>query len=145
MRHWRKTAAALAISVSLIAATPAEARSVFAGLAVGDGRFYIRLAQCETGSNFQHDTRSYTSGFGIAKGVWMRYSHSTDARRYTPRQQAIVVDRIAFLGFDDGRRYWPPVGPWGWGAIRTQNCMQLQQFICKSRRANIARWQRHCK
>lgn len=145
MRRFAKMFGATVLATTLLCAAPAEARSAFAGLAVGDARFYIRLAQCETGSNFQHQTRSYTSGFGIAKGVWQRYSHSSDARRYTPRQQAIVVDRIAFLGFDDGRRYWPPVGPWGWGAITTQNCMNLQQFICKSRRAEVARWQRHCK
>jgi hypothetical protein len=144
MRRFARFTIAATLAGTLVFAAPAEARSAFAGLAVGDARFYIRLAQCETGSNFQHETRSYTSGFGIAKGVWMRYSHSSTAKNATPREQAIVVDRIAFLGFDDGRRFWHPVGPWGWGAIKKQNCMQLQSFICRSKRAEVARWKRHC-
>lgn len=121
----------------------ATAKSTFDDLVLAE-HFYYRLAQCETGSNWKHSTRSYTSAFGIARGVWQRYSHSSDASRYTPREQAIVVDRIAFTGFDDGRRFWPPVGPWGWGAIRTQNCMKLQTFICKSRKPIVARWKRGC-
>jgi len=121
----------------------ATAKSTFDDLVLAE-HFYYRLAQCETGSAWNHSTRSYISAFGIARGVWERYSHSTNASRYTPRQQAIVVDRIAFTGFDDGRRFWPPVGPWGWGAIRTQNCMNLQTFICKSRKPIVARWKRGC-
>jgi hypothetical protein len=123
---------------------PAEARSAFAGLAVGDARFYIRLAQCETGSDWKHETKSYTSAFGIARGVWMKYSHSTNGSRYTPREQAIVVDRIAFLGFHDGRKFHHPVGPWGWGAIKTQNCMNLQSFICRSKNPIVKKWGRNC-
>lgn len=134
-----------ALIAPLLHAPPVEARSAFAGLAVGDARFYIRLAQCETGSNFKHETRSYTSGFGIARGVWLKYSHSTNASRYTPRQQAMVVDRIAFLGFHDGRRFHHPVGPWGWGAIKKQNCMGLQSFICKSKNPTVNKWRRNCE
>lgn len=122
----------------------ANAKSSFDGLVLAE-HFYYRLAQCETGQNWSHSTRSYTSGFGIARGVWLRYSHSSDAARYTPRQQAEVVDRIAFTGFDDGRRFWPPVGPWGWGAVRTQNCMNLQSFICKSKKPIVHKYQKRCK
>jgi len=138
----------LAIAAAMILATPATQTNagMFTGLAVGDARFYHRLAKCETGSNYAHNTRSYTSGFGIAKGVWQRYSNSSSADRYTPRQQAIVVDRIAFLGFTNGEgKFMPPVGPWGFGSIRTQNCMHLQKFICKNKRPTIQRWQHRCK
>jgi len=122
----------------------ANAQSSFDGLVLAE-HFYYRLAQCETGSNWKHSTKSYTSAFGIARGVWLRYSHSTDAARYTPREQAIVVDRIAFHGFDDGRNFYPPVGPWGWGAVRTQNCMNLQHYICKSKKPIVKRYQGRCK
>lgn len=138
---------ALAVSLALLPLAhpaPVEARSAFAGLAVGDARFYIRLAQCETGSNWKHETKSYTSAFGIARGVWMKYSHATNGSRYSPREQAIVVDRIAFLGFHDGRKFHHPVGPWGWGAIKKQNCMDLQSFICKSKNPIVKKWGRNC-
>ena len=133
-------AAVLVAFIPLIPPAQVEARSAFAGLAVGDARFYIRLAQCETGSKWRHETKSYVSGFGIARGVWIKYSHNTNARRYTPRQQAEVVDRIAFLGFDDGRRFHHPVGPWGFGAIKIQNCMNLQSFLCKSKNPIVRKW-----
>lgn len=121
----------------------ANAKSSFDDLVLAE-HFYYRLAQCETGQTWNHETLSYTSGFGIARGVWQRYSHATQASRYTPRQQAQVVDRIVFTGFHDGRRFWPPVGPWGFGAIRTQNCMNLQKYICKSRKPIVQRWKRNC-
>lgn len=124
--------------------TQTNAQSSFDGLVLAE-HFYYRLAQCETGQNWNHSTRSYTSGFGIARGVWQRYSHSSSANRYTPRQQAIVVDRIAFHGFNDGRKWHRPVGPWGWGAVRTQNCMNLQHYICKSKKPIVKRYQRRCK
>lgn len=134
---------ALTLFATFVFPTQANAKSTFDDLVLAE-HFYYRLAQCETGSKWNHETRSYTSAFGIAKGVWLRYSHSTSATRYTPRQQAEVVDRIAFTGFDDGRRFWHPVGPWGWGAIRTQNCMNLQSFICKSRKPIVQKWKRNC-
>jgi hypothetical protein len=122
----------------------ANAQSSFDGLVLAE-HFYYRLAQCETGQNWNHSTLSYTSGFGIARGVFQKYSHASDASRYTPRQQAIVVDRIAFHGFNDGRKWHPPVGPWGWGAVRTQNCMNLQHYICKSKKPIVKRYQGRCK
>lgn len=132
-------------AVTLATAVPTQttAKSVFDDLVLAE-HFYYRLAQCETGSAWNHSTPSYTSGFGIARGVWQKYSHSSSADRYTPRQQAVVVDRIAFTGFHDGRTFHHPVGPWGWGAVRTQNCMNLQSYICKSRKQIVQRWKRNC-
>lgn len=108
-------------------------------------RFYLRIARCETNSQWQLNGRNYTSGYGIAKGTWMRYSNSDNATRYTPLQQARVVDRIAFLGFtsDTGQYTWP-VGPYGWSVIKYQNCMGLQSFICKSNHPKVERWKRFC-
>lgn len=135
----------LAITLAATFAFPmqANAKSSFDDLVLAE-HFYYRLAQCETGQAWKHETLNYTSAFGIARGVWERYSHSTRASRRTPRQQAIVVDRIAFTGFHDGDTYYPPVGPWGWGAVKTQNCMNLQKYICKSRKPIVQRWKRNC-
>ena len=145
-RKMKRLIAFTAAALLLAPAAKAEGTSAFTHLAVGDARFYLRLAKCETGSNYSHSTLNYTSGFGVARGVWQRYSNSSDAARYTPRQQAIIVDRIAFNGFtqDDGT-FIEPVGPWGFATIRIQNCLNLQQFICNNKRAKIARWNRHCK
>lgn len=139
-----KTIIAITLFATFAFPMQANAQSSFDGLVLAE-HFYYRLAQCETGSAWNHETRSYTSAFGIARGVWMRYSHATNASRYTPRQQAMIVDRIAFTGFHDGKKFWHPVGPWGWGAIRTQNCMNLQSFICKSRKPIVQKWKRNCQ
>jgi len=108
-------------------------------------RFYKRLAQCETDSRWHTSTRNYTSGYGIALGSWRRYSNSSNADRYTPIQQARIVDRIAWLGFtnDSGEYVWPS-GPYGWAVIKYQNCMNLQQFICRSKHPKVQRWKRYC-
>lgn len=127
-----------AASLSLVIPTEVEAKSLFADRVLAP-HFYHRLAKCETGSDWKHETKSYTSGFGIARGVWQAYSNSSRASRYTAEQQALIVDRIAFLGFE-GK---PPVGPWGWGVVRS-NCMNLQKFICKSKRVEVARFKRGC-
>jgi hypothetical protein len=108
-------------------------------------RFYKRLAKCETDSRWYKSTRRYTSGYGIARGTWMRYSNSTTADRYTPVQQARIVDRIAFLGWTNpkGEYVWP-VGPYGFAVIKQQNCMGLQQFICRAKHPKVQRWKRYC-
>ena len=138
-----KIVAAFALCATIAFPAPASAKSSFDDLVLSE-HFYYRLAQCETGQDWKHETKNYTSAFGIARGVWQRYSTSSSASRYTPRQQALIVDRIAFTGFHDGRRFWHPVGPWGWGAVKTQNCMNLQKFICKSNKPIVQRWKRNC-
>lgn len=107
--------------------------------------FYRRLAQCETASNVNHSTKSYTSMFGIARGTWQRWSNRSSAKGLTALQQARVVDNIAWEGHWQGKKYIHPVGPWGWGAIRTQNCMGLKDMICKSRHPKVQRWKYRCK
>jgi len=108
-------------------------------------RFYKRLAQCETDSRWHTSTRNYTSGYGIALGTWRRYSNSSNADRYTPIQQARIVDRIAWLGFtNDSGEFVHPVGPYGWAVIKYQNCMGLQGFICRSPHPKVQRTRRYC-
>lgn len=133
------------IAMISLTAPPTASTDPFAGR-VMPPRFYHRLAQCETGKQWidGHTRKQYTSGFGIARGVWMRYSNSSGADRYTPAQQAVIVDRIAFLGFTDGTgKFYHPVGVWGWGVVKS-NCMNLQRFICKSKKQVVQRWKRHC-
>jgi hypothetical protein len=133
------------IAMISLSAPPTATSDPFTGR-VMPARFYHRLAQCETGKQWLDlkTRKHYTSGFGIARGVWMRYSNSSGADRYTPRQQAVVVDRIAFLGFTDGTgKYYAPVGLWGWGVVKN-NCMGLQGFICRSQKEIVQRQKRHC-
>jgi hypothetical protein len=122
----------------LIVPTQAEAKGLFSDRILAP-HFYHRLAKCETGKNWKHETKSYTSGFGIARGVWQAYSNSSSASRYTPEQQAVIVDRIIFLGFK-GKA---PVGAFGFGTVKN-NCMKLQAFICKSKRVEVTRFKRGC-
>ncbi len=140
----RKIIFTIAIVTSLAIPTTTHAKS-YGDELVMSWRFYKRLAQCETDSRWHTSTRNYTSGYGIAKGTWMRYSNSSNADRYTPLEQARVVDRIAWLGFtrDTGEYVWP-VGPYGWAVIKSQNCMGLQQFICRSTHPKVQRWKRYC-
>ena len=108
-------------------------------------RFYLRVARCETNSRWHTSTRNYTSGYGIALGTWRRYSNSSNADRYTPVEQARIVDRIAWLGHTEpSGEYIYPVGPYGWSVIKSQNCMNLQQFICRSPHPKVQRWKRYC-
>lgn len=130
------------VAFSLLAPTQARAEGLFSDRVLAP-QFYHRLAKCETGKNWKHETKSYTSGFGIARGVWQRFSNSSTASRYTAEEQAEVVDAIAFLGHMEQGKYIRPVGPWGWGVVKS-NCMNLQRFICKSKRAEVARFKRGC-
>jgi len=140
----RKIIFTIAIVTSLAIPTTTHAKS-YGDELVMSWRWYKRLAQCETASRWHTSTRNYTSGYGIAIGTWRRYSNSSNADRYTPLEQARVVDRIAFLGFtkDTGEYVWP-VGPYGWAVVKSQNCMNLQQFICRSTHPKVQRWKRYC-
>ena len=106
-------------------------------------QYYDGLAQCETGGNWKHSTRSYTGGLGIYRGTWQRWSDSSSAKGKTPAQQVKVADAIAFKSHinPDGTKVWR-VGPWGWGCLKGQK--SLQAFICKSRHKDVARWKRGC-
>jgi hypothetical protein len=140
----RKIIFTIAIVTALAIPTTTQAKS-YGDELVMPWRWYKRLAQCETDSRWHTSTRNYTSGYGIAIGTWRRYSNSSNADRYTPLEQARIVDRIAFLGFtrDTGEYVWP-VGPYGWAVIKSQNCMNLQQFICRSTHPKVKRWKRYC-
>jgi hypothetical protein len=107
-------------------------------------RFYRRLSKCEVNLKVHAQSKSYTGMYGIARGTWQRWSNSSSAAGKTPIEQARVVDNIAWLGHTTDGVYKWPAGPWGWGAIK-KNCMNLQDFICRSHHKAVQRWKRNCK
>ncbi len=134
------------IALTLLAPTQAHAKEdtsthrQYKG--VMSDHFYRTLAKCETNLNWQHDTRSYTSAFGIARGTWQRWSNSSSAQGKDPIYQVRVVDNIAFHGHTTDGVFKPPTGLWGWGCIRRSK--KLQAIICKSRNPLVYRQRRHC-
>ena len=131
----------IALITTALSASPSKA---YGEELVMDWRFYRRLAQCETGGNVNHSTKSYTGMFGIARGTWQRWSNRSSAAGLTALEQARVVDNIAFEGHWSRGVYKHPVGPWGWGVVKS-NCMGLQQLLCQSRHRLVQRWKRNCK
>ena len=107
--------------------------------------WYIKLAQCETGNNTRHATRSYVTAFGIYRGTWDNWNNTpaSKANLLTFAQQARGVDRIAYYGHTEGGRYRYPVGLYGWGAIK-HNCNGLNDDLCKSRHPLVIK-RRRCK
>ena len=133
------------IAFPLLLLFPTTKASAYGEELVMPWGFYRRLAQCETAGDVNHATQSYTGMFCIYRRTWKYYSNSSSAKGLSALQQARVVDNIAFMGHTEGGEYRWPVGPWGWGAIKRQNCMGLQDLICKSRHKAVQRWKRNCK
>jgi hypothetical protein len=131
----------IALITTALSATPTKA---YGEELVMDWRFYRRLAQCETGADVNHSTKTYTGMFGIARGTWVRWSNRSSAAGLTALQQARVVDNIAFEGHWSRGVYKHPVGPWGWGVVKS-NCMGLQTLLCQSKHPLVQRWKRNCK
>ena len=105
-------------------------------------RYYDLLSICETGQDWNHSTRSYTGGLGIARGTWQRWSNSSSAKGKTPQYQVKVADKIAFLGHNERGEWVFPVGPYGWGCVKHSET--LQGFICRSKDKVVKRWKRYC-
>jgi hypothetical protein len=131
----------LALSIPTQAQATADPHAKYHG--VLPDAYYNALAQCETGGNWQHSTKSYTGGLGINRQTWRTWSNSPSAKGKTPAQQVKVADAIAFKSHinPDGRKIWR-VGPWGWGCLKGQK--SLQRFICQSRHKDVQRWKRNC-
>lgn len=77
---------------------------------------YQRLAQCESGHNppdWQHDSGTYTGGFGFHIDSWRRFKRTWDpdrASQATPWAQYVVALRIharyGFTGWGCYRHAW---------------------------------------
>lgn len=102
--------------------------------------YYDTIAQCETGTNWQHSTHSYTGGLGIYRGTAQRWSGRRNLAQLTPRQQIRIADRIAFSGWTNpaGEYVWP-VGPFGWGTVR-HGCGHTLQYLCQSHHRRVQRY-----
>ena len=107
--------------------------------------WYVKLAQCETGNNTRHSTRSYVTAFGIYRRTWDNWNNTPHRKAHllTFAQQARGVDRIAYKGHTEGGRYRWPVGLYGWGAIKN-NCNGLNDDLCKSNHPSVMKIRR-CK
>ena len=136
------------IALSLLSASPVHASTTdkkthrkYNGLM--PDYWYDRLAQCETGGDWNHSTKTYTGGLGFNRRSFQRFSNHTSAKGMTPRQQVRVADALAFRGHTepDGEFVWA-VGVFGWGCVR--NTPELQQLICESKHPKVYRKRRNC-
>ena len=107
--------------------------------------FWDRVAQCETGSNWQHSTRSYTGGLGLYRQTAFNWSGRRDVAKLSPAKQVRIAERVAFTGWVNpktGVKKWP-VGPFGWGTIR-HNCMGLKTSVCASKVPAVRKFRHRC-
>lgn len=100
---------------------------------VASTRYWNRVAQCETGSNWQNGGQ-YSGGLGIYINTWISYGGRQFAdvpHKATKLQQIVVANRISVLGFQTKNKYITfddrinnrpyfqnPVGFTGWGCIK---------------------------
>ncbi len=104
--------------------------------------FYDALAQCETGGNWNHSTKSYTGGLGIYRGTWRWFSTSRSATGKTARQQVEIADRIAFKGHHENGTFRKPVGVFGWGCVKHHK--YISKYVCQSKLAIVKRFKTRC-
>lgn len=154
MSHFPKSVIAVLVIFSLVAPSGRALASDALGVANRDKRghskydgilpdaYYDLLATCETGHNWQHSTRTYTGGLGIARGTWRRWSNSSSAKGKTPEYQVAIADKIAFLGHNERGEFVFPVGPYGWGCVK--HWKSLQRFICRSQHKAVVKKKRYC-
>lgn len=130
----------LLIPVGKVSADPVGPRVKYQGIL--PDAYYDALAQCETGSNWNHSTKSYTGAFGIYRGTWRWFSTSPSAKGKTARQQVEIADRIAFKGHTENGVFRKAVGPWGWGCVKHHK--YISKYICKSRVAIVKKYKWRC-
>ena len=77
---------ALALFAALFIPTQAQAASNSHAKYHGvlPDAYYDQLAQCETGGNWQHSTKSYTGGLGIHRQTWRTWSDTSSAKGRPP-------------------------------------------------------------
>ena len=101
---------------------------------------YDRLAQCETGHDTTHQTRTYVSAFGMTRAVWNMYADTSDRRAHQLdfAAQARVLDRVFWFGHRD--RY--PVGPWGHGCFKYlyRTDSNFKTLVCHNSKHKVRRW-----
>lgn len=103
-----------------------------------------RLAQCETGNDTHHATRSYVTAWGLYRRTFELFADTPARRagRLTWVQQARVVDRVFWFGHTErGRKQWA-VGPWGHGCFKRlwRESVELRHRVCHNARDRVRRW-----
>lgn len=131
---------ALIFPVKGVSADPVGQRVKYHGVLPDD--FYDALAQCETGTSWNHSTKSYTGAFGIYRGTWRWFSNAPSATGKTAREQVMVVDRIAFLGHYENGTFRKAVGVFGWGCVK--NHKYISKYVCQSKLAIVKRFKTRC-
>ena len=104
---------------------------------------WAALAQCETKSNLAHESRSYISALGFAKGTFSTWGGTrADTRSWLRTME--VAERVAWYGHYNTKqkRFVWPVGPWGWGCLRIGS--EAHRLLCANKRPEVKRWHRHC-
>jgi hypothetical protein len=103
--------------------------------------FWDKVAQCETGSDWQNGGR-YAGGLGIYNngtygdrdmGTWERWGGEEFAPspdKATKEQQLIVADRVSTQGWrqPDGK-FKDPVGFLGWGCIKSKSSGKMRMSM----------------
>jgi hypothetical protein len=101
---------------------------------------YQALANCETGANTKHQTRTYVTAYGMTRAVWRMFADSSDRRAHTFDfgAQSRVLDRVFWYGHRD----MFPVGPWGHGCFRHlyQTNAKFKTLVCHNSKHQVRRW-----
>lgn len=112
--------------------------SQFAHLKPAPDKYWDKVAQCETQSNWK-DKGKFAGGLGIATTTWQNYGgrqFASSPDRATREEQIIVANRVSMFGFQTKRVFLnlddiphkpffrPPAGFKGWGCIRKKAHLQ---------------------
>ena len=130
-----------ALILALAPPIPKDAPTNPAGIATA--KLWAALAQCETKSNLAHESRSYISALGMAKGTFSTWGGTrADTRSWLRTME--VAERVAWYGHYNikQKRFVWPVGPWGWGCLRIGS--EAHRLLCANNRTEVKRWHRHC-
>jgi hypothetical protein len=102
--------------------------------------WYESLAQCETGNNTKHSTRSYVGAFGFYRRTWDLFADTPNrkAKTLTFNQQARIMDRAFWYGHTKNGHKQYPVGPWGHGCFKKSP--KAQRAVCTHAKQQVRRW-----
>lgn len=107
-------------------------------------KYWLAVAQCETGSNWQ-DKGRFAGGLGIYVGTWRNYGGRQFAphpAQATPTEQMVVANRIAVYGYQtkndyltledklNNRPYFRPrAGFFGWGCVANNKYLHPRKWV----------------
>jgi hypothetical protein len=133
--------ALVAALILALAPIPKDAPTNPAGIVTA--KMWAALAQCETGNNLAHNTRSYITALGMAKGTFNNWGGTRGDTRSWLRTME-VAERVAWYGHYNvkQKRFVWAVGPWGWGCLRKGG--EAHRLLCANHTPVVKRWHRDC-